>query len=136
VASWHLRHLAGFGLIVDADPSEVPGDRRQRWWKATAKGFTVPRGNDPDTRMLIGSMITMAQAQVTTWLSDVEPNLEPEWQQLGGLSNTSVPLTPAELETLARQIDELIAPYVHRGEAPAEARIVRILRQYLPEAST
>jgi hypothetical protein len=46
-------------------------------------------------------------------------------------------MTPAELEALIQQIDELIAPYVHRTEAdaPPEARVVRILRHYLPEAS-
>ena len=26
VPSLHLRHLAGFGLVTDADPAEVPGD--------------------------------------------------------------------------------------------------------------
>src|SRR4051794_5925950 len=41
VTSWHLRHLATFGLVTDADPDEVPGDRRQRWWKAAARGSSV-----------------------------------------------------------------------------------------------
>jgi DNA-binding transcriptional ArsR family regulator len=39
VTSWHLRHLAEFGLVGDADPAQVPGDRRQRWWAAQARGF-------------------------------------------------------------------------------------------------
>jgi hypothetical protein len=79
----------------------------------------------------------MAQEQVNQWISEVEPTLEPEWLALSGLSNTSVPLTAAELEELINKIDELIAPYVHRAQtdAPAEARIVRLLRHYLPEAS-
>ena len=77
---------------MDADASEVPGDRRQRWWKAAARGF--------------------------------------------GLSNTSVRLTAAELEQLEIGIDELLGTYVRRPEAdvPADARWVRVLRQYLPEA--
>ena len=50
------------------------------------------------------------------------------------MSNTSVPLTSEELAELSARIDELIAPYVHRAkaDAPAGARIVRILRHYLP----
>ena len=36
VTSWHLRHLAGFGLVRDSDAGT---DRRQRWWKASARGF-------------------------------------------------------------------------------------------------
>jgi DNA-binding transcriptional ArsR family regulator len=141
VTSWHLRHLASFGLVVDADPDEVPGDRRQRWWKAIARGFSFELGGDEETRaagrFLGDHLVAAAQAQVNEWISDVEPTLEPEWLRLSGLSNTSVPMTPAELETLTQQIDELIAPYVHRAEAdaPREARIVRILRHYLPEAS-
>jgi DNA-binding transcriptional ArsR family regulator len=141
VTSWHLRHLASFGLVVDADPDEVPGDRRQRWWKAIARGFSFELGGDEETRaagrFLGDHLVAVAQAQVDEWISDVEPTLEPEWLRLSGLSNTSVPMTPAELETLTQQIDELIAPYVHRAEAdaPPEARIVRILRHYLPEAS-
>ncbi|HEV7962384.1 MAG TPA: helix-turn-helix domain-containing protein [Actinoplanes sp.] len=142
VTSWHLRHLASFGLVVDADPDEVPGDRRQRWWKAIARGFSFERGGDDDEtraagRLLGDHLVAMAQEQVNQWISEVEPTLEPEWLALSGLSNTSVPLTPAELEELINKIDELIAPYVHRAQAdaPAEARIVRILRHYLPEAS-
>jgi DNA-binding transcriptional ArsR family regulator len=138
VTSWHLRHLASFGLVVDADPSEVPGDRRQRWWKAIARGFSFQPGDDAESRLLGHQMAAQAQEQVSEWVNEVEPALEPEWLHVAGLSNTSVALTPAELETLAQQIDELIAPYVHRAEAdaPPDARVVRILRHYLPEASS
>jgi DNA-binding transcriptional ArsR family regulator len=142
VTSWHLRHLASFGLVVDADPDEVPGDRRHRWWKAIARGFSFERGGDDDEsraagRLLGDHLVAMAQEQANQWISEVEPTLEPEWLAVSGLSNTSIPLTPAELEELINKIDELIAPYVHRAQAdaPPEARIVRILRHYLPEAS-
>lgn len=138
VTSWHLRHLAGFGLVADADPNEVPGDRRQRWWKAKARGFSVEMGDDPESqaaaRVLGDQLAITAQQQVNQWMAEVEATLPPEWMRLSGLSNTSVPLLPEELAALARQIDELIAPYVRRAEveAPPGARIVRILRHYLP----
>jgi DNA-binding transcriptional ArsR family regulator len=140
VTSWHLRHLAGFGLVTDADPDEVPGDRRQRWWKAKARGFSVTMGDDPESQLAaraLGEQLAMAaQQQVNAWIADVGPTLPAQWQQVAGISNTSVPLTPEELEELSGRIDELIAPYVHRAEAdaPAGARIVRILRHYLPGA--
>src|SRR3954471_6060844 len=67
VTSWHLRHLATFGLVVDADPDEVPGDRRQRWWKARARGFSVEVGDDPESlvaaRALGDQLATAAQQQ-------------------------------------------------------------------------
>jgi len=136
VTSWHLRHLAGFGLVVDADPSEVPGDRRQRWWKAIARGITFEPNGGPESQLLVQQLAAVAQDQVSRWLTEAEPALEPQWRRVSGLSNTSVPLTAEELQALSRKIDELIAPYVHRAEtdAPAGARIVRILRHYLPEA--
>ena len=34
VTSWHLRHLAGFGLVRDA--AEGGSDRRERRWEADA----------------------------------------------------------------------------------------------------
>lgn len=140
VTSWHLRHLAGFGLVTDADPDEVPGDRRQRWWKAKARGFSVAVGDDPESqgaaRALGEQLAIAAQQQVSEWIAETGPALPPEWQRLAGVSNTNVALTPAELEQLSGRIDELIAPYVHRAEAdaPAGARTVRILRHYLPGA--
>jgi DNA-binding transcriptional ArsR family regulator len=138
VTSWHLRHLAGFGLVTDADPAEVPGDRRQRWWKAKARGFSVTVTEDPESlvaaRALGDQLAVAAQRQVSEWIAETGPGLPAEWQRVSGISNTSVPLTPAELEELSGKIDDLIAPYVHRAErdAPAGARIVRILRHYLP----
>ncbi|AGZ46621.1 ArsR/SmtB family transcription factor [Actinoplanes friuliensis] len=141
VTSWHLRHLAGFGLVTDADPDEVPGDRRQRWWKAKARGFSVSAGEDPEStaaaRVLGNQLAAVAQQQVSDWVTDVAPGLPGEWARASGISNTSVPLTSEELTRLSAQIDELIAPYVHRAEAdaPAGARVVRILRHYLPSAS-
>jgi DNA-binding transcriptional ArsR family regulator len=140
VTSWHLRHLAGFGLVTDADPAEVPGDRRHRWWKAKARGFSVTVGDDPESlaaaRTLGEQLASAAQQQVSEWIQNVGPALPDRWQRVAGVSNTSVPLTTEELAALSARIDELIAPYVHRAEAdaPAGARVVRILRHYLPGA--
>ncbi|WP_416978333.1 ArsR/SmtB family transcription factor [Streptomyces sp. T028] len=38
VTSWHLRHLAGFGLVRDA---QAGTDRRERRWEAVGPGFRV-----------------------------------------------------------------------------------------------
>jgi DNA-binding transcriptional ArsR family regulator len=137
VTSWHLRHLATFGLVIDAPAEEVPGDRRQRWWKAVAKGFRFQPSGDPAAQMLADQMYAMSREQVDRWMSETRPHLTPEWLQVAGLSNTTVRLTPEELSTLAGRIDELLAPFVRRGDdAPADARPVRILRHYLPSAPT
>jgi DNA-binding transcriptional ArsR family regulator len=140
VTSWHLRHLAGFGLVVDAAADEVPGDRRQRWWKAAARGFSFEIGEDPESqaagRVLADQLYATARQQVDRWLGETEPRLEPVWRRISGISNTTIMLTADELEDLELRIDEAIARYVRRPEsdAPAGAHRVRILRHYLPEA--
>ena len=131
VVSWHLRHLAGFGLVADADPPS--GDRRQRWWKALARGF-VFEGADPAAQMLADQVYAAAQEQVREWMATTRDTLPAEWLRVSGLSNTRVKLTAAETEAIANQIDEMLAPYVLREEAPPDARFVRVLRQYLPLA--
>ena len=45
VASWHLRHLASFGLVRDAD---VQADGRERWWEAAGRGIRFVAPDDAD----------------------------------------------------------------------------------------
>jgi len=138
VTSWHLRHLATFGLVTDADPDEVPGDRRQRWWKAAARGFRIEPGEGPEQQaayeVLGRQMFEQAREQIDTWLRDTAAHLAPEWRRAAGMSNTGVWLTPDELRSLDAAIDELLWPYVRRAEAdrPAGAAPVRVLRHFLP----
>jgi DNA-binding transcriptional ArsR family regulator len=141
VTSWHLRHLASFGLVTDADPDEVPGDRRQRWWKAAARGFRIEPGEGPEYQaaweVLGRRLLEVAREQVDTWLHVTAPRLSPEWRQAASVSNTGVWLTPDELRALDAQIDQLLGPYVMRPEAdrPAGAGPVRVLRHFLPETT-
>jgi DNA-binding transcriptional ArsR family regulator len=140
VTSWHLRHLASFGLVLDADPSEVPGDRRQRWWKAASRGFSFELSESSESeaavRVLSDQLEEAARQQADRWRMETEPELDYAWRRLAGLSNTTVRVSAAELERLEDAIDELLGTYVRRPEAdaPADARRVRILRHYLPEA--
>ena len=139
VTSWHLRHLAAFGLVLDADPDEVPGDRRHRWWKAAARGFTfdVRPGDEAAAagRILADQLYRAARDQVDRWLAEIRPTLDGEWLRVAGVCNTTVRLTAGEMERLSAAIDELLGPYVNRADAdlPEGARRVRVLRHYLPE---
>jgi DNA-binding transcriptional ArsR family regulator len=136
VASWHLRHLAGFGLVRDAEPGP---DRRQRRWEAVGKGFRFELGSDEEgaaaARALAQQMFLRYGDLPHRWITEVEPVLEPEWRRLGGLANTRVALTAEELAGVQDTIERALAPYVKRAatDRPADARDVRLMRYVLPE---
>jgi DNA-binding transcriptional ArsR family regulator len=140
VTSWHLRHLATFGLVLDADPDEVPGDRRQRWWKAAARGFRVEAGEGPEAeaavRVLGEQLFETARRQVDAWATGPAQQLDHTWLRVAGVSNTLVRLTAAELGEINGKIDELLGTYALRPDRdlPDDARDVRILRYFMPEA--
>lgn len=138
VASWHLRHLAGFGLVQEWDGG---GDRRQRWWQATASGFRFEAPEDDSegsaaARQLSRQMFRRYAGLPAAWMEQVEPRLEPGWRRLAGLSNTRVVVTNDELRSIEEEIERVLAPYVRRKseEPPDHARSVRLMRYVMPEA--
>jgi DNA-binding transcriptional ArsR family regulator len=139
VTSWHLRHLAGFGLVRDSDAGN---DRRQRWWEAAAGGFRFEASDDEESqsaaRVLSRQLFRRYEDLPHTWITEVEPALSSEWRRLGGMANTRVVLNRAELEAVEKAIEHVLAPYVTRDPAdrPTDARGVRLMRYTLPEAST
>jgi DNA-binding transcriptional ArsR family regulator len=142
VTSWHLRHLAEFGLVVDVPPPSGT-DRRQRWWNAVARGFRYEMPDTPEGaeagRLLRTEILNQVLEAAQQWLVETEPNLDAEWSRLAGSANTLLPLTPAEAEALESAIEQLMAPYIQRrdaGETPDDARPVRYVRISLPEATT
>ncbi|GAA1990728.1 helix-turn-helix domain-containing protein [Catenulispora subtropica] len=138
VASWHLRHLAEFGLVRDAEPGP---DRRERRWEAVASGFRfggvaqTPEGRDA-ARTLIEQIILRARDLPQRWASEVAPELEPEWQDEGGIYDTRIYATAEEAAQIAQAMEMVLAPFVLRGaeKAPDGARPVRYLRYILPES--
>jgi DNA-binding transcriptional ArsR family regulator len=136
VTSWHLRHLAGFGLVRDAEGGT---DRRERRWAAVARGFRVEVPEDEEgwsaARLLAGEMFARNAELPLRWLTETAPGLEPEWARLAGASNTRIVVTAAELAALKDALEELIAPYVIRepDRRPPDSRDVRLLTYALPQ---
>lgn len=137
VVSWHLRHLASFGLISDWDGAT---SKRERWWQATARGFRFTLPDDADgqdaARQLRGEMFARYAELPGRWLARDEPRLDSTWRRSAGMANTRVVVTADELRRLREAVEELLAPYVGRPpeEAPEDARGVRLLQYVLPEA--
>jgi DNA-binding transcriptional ArsR family regulator len=81
VTSWHLRHLAGFGLVRDAKSGP---DRRQRRWEAVARGFRFEVPADPAdeegrsaARVLSREMFLRSADLPHRWVAEAEPGLDP-----------------------------------------------------------
>ncbi len=136
VVSWHLRHLASFGLVKDWEGAT---GKRERWWQAVAKGFRFNLPGDAEGRQaahqLQDAMFAQAAQLPQQWLARDEPRLSATWQRLGGMANTRIVVTAKELRELENAIEKLLAPYVRRKdrEPPAGARGVRLLRYTMPE---
>jgi DNA-binding transcriptional ArsR family regulator len=137
VTSWHLRHLAEFGLVKDWDGGT---DGRERWWQAVARRFRfeLPAGPEGAAafRQLSGQLFDTALTQARRWITEVEPHLDPGWLAHAGVSNTRLVVSEQELAQIEKGIDEVLAPFVTRAdaEADAEARSVRLLRFFMPDA--
>ncbi|MFJ3336036.1 ArsR/SmtB family transcription factor [Streptomyces sp. NPDC086766] len=138
VTSWHLRHLAGFGLVRDAEPGT---DRRARRWEAVARGFRFEVPEDEEgrsaARVLSREMFLHSADLPHRWVTQTEPGLDPEWRRLAGLANTRVVVSAEELADIENAIESVLAPYITRDPAdrPSGARGVRLLRYHLPESA-
>ncbi|ONI86404.1 transcriptional regulator [Actinosynnema sp. ALI-1.44] len=124
--SWHLRQLAGFGLVERAD-----GDNsRDKPWRATQVGLEFEEFSpDPATQAaqlaVLGANVAGDQALTQRFVDTVE-TLEPEWQTASGMSTYSLRVNSAELAELTKAVDDLLRPYVTtiRTDAPPDARPV------------
>jgi hypothetical protein len=141
VTSWHLRHLAGFGLVRDAKSGP---DRRQRRWEAVARGFRFEVPADPAdeegrsaARVLSREMFLRSADLPHRWVAEVEPGLDPVWRRLATVANTRVVVSAEELAAIDDAIESVIAPYVTRDPSrrPAGSRGVRLVRYALPESA-
>jgi DNA-binding transcriptional ArsR family regulator len=140
VTSWHLRHLASFGLVRDSDTGGSGRDGRKRYWESVAPGFRFELGDDDEglaaSRVLTRSMFAQAADLPARWAAETEPALEPRWRREAGLSNTTFHVTARELADVEAAIEQVLAPYVTRvaQDRPARTRAVRMIRYVLPGA--
>lgn len=139
VTSWHLRHLATFGLVRDSAPGP---DRRSRRWEAVARGFRFEESRDPAddegrsaARELSRQMFLRYADAPVRWSAEVEPGLDPAWRRAAGLANTRIRVSAEELAAIQDGIERVLAPYVTRDPAdrPDGSRDVVLMRYALPE---
>jgi hypothetical protein len=127
----HLAELERAGIVTRAEDG----------WRPIAKGFVFEIPSDPEhqaaARQLSNVMLLQYVDLPRQWVADTEPRLELDWARASGLFNARLALTPDELQALQQDLEELLAPYLTRQPTslPPEARDVRILGYFMPEAA-
>ena len=134
-ASYHLRSLARYGLVVD----DGGGTGRNRPWRAVASGFMfeptehVGPAAEAAVQLLSGQLVARGEQETLAFVA-AEGSLDPDWRAASHLANATLRLTAAELVEVVRQIDAVVEPYRRAGrvDAPAGARPVRFLLRLFP----
>jgi DNA-binding transcriptional ArsR family regulator len=133
------------GTDVDARLSEleraglVTGD--SDGWRKLGSGVFFEIPDDPEgqaaARALTGTMLLQYVDLPRQWVEEVEPGLELDWARAAGMLNAGVALTPAELQAVQEELENVLTPYLTRAaeDAPPDARRVRLLAYFMPEAA-
>jgi predicted ArsR family transcriptional regulator len=135
--SFHLRQLAKYGLVVEAGG----GRGRRRPWRATAHSTSWPSvPSDPEQSAAatqLGAVVAGRYHAATIDYLERRRAEPAEWQRAGGLGDTFLFLTAAELAQLSDELDALLAPYAARvrepGLRPQGARHVTFIQVAIPE---
>ncbi|MEV0233120.1 helix-turn-helix domain-containing protein [Nonomuraea sp. NPDC050786] len=136
LASYHLRQLARYGLVEQAEAR----DERERPWKATETaqewddGATAPE--QAAARSLLERVIAeRALARLVEW-QQRRPDEPEAWRRTGGVGSTYLYATPDELTAVGAAIAELLGPLTSRVDDPSarpeDARPVLLTQVAVP----
>ncbi len=124
--SFHLRALAGFGLVERcAGP-----DGRQRPWQMVQGGVKFGQDGTAESRVARTAAVEVMHAHaikaLTRWMQDSD-DAPAEWQDAWFDANSTISVTAEELARIGRQITAILKPYTDRRERrpaqPGEAPV-------------
>ena len=138
--SYHLRQLATYGFIVDAEDLSAG---RERWWRAAHRvtTFDLTPSSDPDSaaegEAYLRSIVEISAANIQRYL-DERPTLPPQWQSAGTMSDLTLRLTAEQAAELSRAmwalVEELPRADDPDPDVPEGARRVNVQLQVYPRA--
>ncbi|HEX3956790.1 MAG TPA: helix-turn-helix domain-containing protein [Trebonia sp.] len=135
--SFHLRQLAKYGLVEEADG----GTGRERPWQATTRSTSVEDDADDPASVAAGALVrsvlvNMYFERVSRWL-DMRGQVSAQWRDAALFGDRFVYLTAGELTELGEKIEELVDMYAEREVRPEarphDARQVSMLLFAFPE---
>ncbi|MFL1380328.1 MULTISPECIES: helix-turn-helix domain-containing protein [unclassified Nocardiopsis] len=121
--SYHLRQLETHGFIEE-DPEL--GTSRERWWKASHRGFRFPEHLDTEEPEL-STAVRLAIA--TSWSRDLTAAIgawaaQPEgWREAQVMAGRWTRLTMEQLDGLRRDVKEVLDRYAHEESAPGSRAV-------------
>ncbi|SHL01055.1 winged helix-turn-helix domain-containing protein [Actinacidiphila paucisporea] len=118
--SYHLRILAKYGLVEEADPG---GPGREKPWRATA-AFTEWPNYSPDPAVASAAdalNAAVAENQFHRLMRALETrhNLPEQWQRAERHTDVMLYLTPEELTALGERFDAMVEEFADRAYDPA-----------------
>lgn len=123
--SFHLRQLAKYGFVEEAEPGR---DRRERVWRLT--DFEQSWQSGPVTDQLDRVFIQREADRMIGWTGRRDGE-SAEWQDAAFLGGATLPVTADELLEIRQQLRAVLDPYVGRmtegAPHPEGARFVRLL---------
>jgi predicted ArsR family transcriptional regulator len=109
--SFHLRQLAKFGFVEEAEPGP---DRRERLWQVVPQQVTMDAATDPVVaRELSLAVVDREAERIRTYLRRLSG--EPaDWREAAGGHACTVQVTVEEAAEIRRRWEEIIAPFEAR----------------------
>jgi DNA-binding transcriptional ArsR family regulator len=124
--SWHLRHLARYGLIEE-EPER--GTRRERWWRAPhgrvvladATMFEAPQLRGPLAAVLRETVEYHFQLASSYWARVRSGQVDREWVDAATMiSSGGTPMSPRQLSALNRELLEVIRRHSRAAEGAVD----------------
>lgn len=124
LVSYHLRKLAAHGIIEEAEGRS--GDARERWWQPVSTVITTKDEDfDAPERAAVHTAVSRVYARQRSELYerylDEKQAWPADWRGAAFASECLLRLTPAELERLKEELDEVVVRWRRHGLAAHEA---------------
>lgn len=134
--SWHLRKLADYDFVTEAEGATG----RKRPWRLTRVGFRVggPDATPEERRAGRGFSRVWTQRLLERYLA-AEERVDAEggeWRDAADLSETAVWLTAQELKAVNEQFQEILSQHkdrvVNESKRPEGSRLVELVTWGMP----
>ena len=132
--SYHLRKMESVGLVADTQE----GRGKERIWKAATQSHgwnDSDFAGDEDARTALGWLVRDYHRQFDTnyshWL-DVAESWPAEWQDVSGMTDTWVDVTPEQARALEDELEAVVNKYLRLGTGDPRARRLHLWRFMFP----